>query len=223
MIDVKIDVKRFRKEMNNIVDFSAGFFEGVNRGKSNFSENLARETLDTLKEFIDSNARVNPEMLHHVYEWYSTGSPEARLFDIEYTAKSNGISFTSSFRQSSSIREGSNVPFYNKAEIMEQGLAVRIRPVRSDVLVFQDGLDTVFTKGDVNIPNPGGSQVAGSYESIFKQFFSSYFSQAFLLSSGVIQRLSDVSDFTMNFSKANRGGRSAGVRIGYKWISRGAN
>jgi hypothetical protein len=221
MINLKTNSEQFQKEMNNIIDFSEGFFEGVHKGKSNFSENLARETLDVLKEFIDSNARVMPDALHHMYEWYSTGSPEARLFDIEYISKSNGISFTSSFRQSSSVREGSMVPFYNKAEIMEKGLSVRIRPIRSDVLAFQDGGETVFTKKEINIMNPGGSQTTGSYENVFNQFFSSYFSQAFLLSSGVMSRLSDLSDFTTNFAQAKTGGRAAGVRVGFRWMSRG--
>lgn len=223
MIDLKTNSEQFKKEMNNIIDFSEGFFEGVHKGKSNFSENLARETLEVLKEFIDSNARVSPEALHHIYEWYSTGSPGARLFDIEYVSKSDGISFTSSFRQSSSVREGSMVPFYNKAEIMEKGLSVRIRPVRSDVLAFQDGGQTVFTKKEINVMNPGGSQTTGSYENVFNQFFSSYFSQAFLLSSGVMARLSDLSDFTTNFSQAKNGGRAAGIRIGFRWMSRGEN
>jgi len=221
MINLKTNSEQFQKEMNNIIDFSEGFFEGVHKGKSNFSENLARETLDVLKEFIDSNARVMPDALHHMYEWYSTGSPEARLFDIEYISKSNGISFTSSFRQSSSVREGSMVPFYNKAEIMEKGLSVRIRPIRSDVLAFQDGGEAVFTKKEINIMNPGGSQTTGSYENVFNQFFSSYFSQAFLLSSGVMSRLSDLSDFTTNFAQAKTGGRAAGVRVGFRWMSRG--
>jgi hypothetical protein len=223
MINLKTNSDQFQKEMNNIIDFSEGFFEGVHKGKSNFSENLARETLDVLKEFIDSNARVMPDALHHMYEWYSTGSPEARLFDIEYISKSNGISFTSSFRQSSSVREGSMVPFYNKAEIMEKGLSVRIRPIRSDVLAFQDGGETVFTKKEINIMNPGGSQTTGSYENVFNQFFSSYFSQAFLLSSGVMSRLSDLSDFTTNFAQAKAGGRAAGVRVGFRWMSRGGD
>jgi hypothetical protein len=223
MIKLKADVDRFKKEMNNIVGFSEGFFEGINKGKSAFSENLAKETLEVLKEFIDSSARVNPDALSHMYEWYSTGSPDARLFDIEYTSRSNGISFRSNFRQSNSIQEGSKVPFYNKAEIMEKGISVRIRPVRSSVLAFEDGGKTVFTKSEVLVSNPGGSQTTGSYEDVFNQFFSSYFSQAFLASSGVMAKLRDTSDFSMNFASAPRSGKAAGVRLGFRWISRGAD
>lgn len=219
MINLRTNSKEFEKNMNNIMDFSTGFFEGIHRGKANFSENLARETLDSLKEFIDSSARVNPEALHHMYEWHSTGSPDARLFDIEYTSRSNGISFRSNFRQSNSVKAGSRVPFYDKAEIMEKGLSVRIRPVVSNVLVFEDGGKTVFTKKEVVVPNPGGAQTTGSYEHVFNQFFSSYFSQAFLLSSKVMEKISDTSDFSMNFAQAKRGGKAAGVRIGFRWMS----
>jgi hypothetical protein len=219
MINLKVNSKQFQNDMNNLVNFSFGFFEGVEKGKANFTESLAREILDSLKEFIDSNARVSPDTLHHVYEWYSTGSPDARLFDIEYTSKNNGISFTSNFRQSSSVREGSMTPFYNKAEIMEEGLSVRIRPIKSDVLAFEDGGQTVFTKKVINVMNPGGSETTGSYENVFNQFFSSYFSQAFLMSSGIMSRISDMSDFTINFARATQGGRSSGVKVGLRWMS----
>jgi len=74
--------------------------------------------------------------LHHVYEWYQTGSPAARLFDINYISNQIGLSFNSTFRQSVSIKSGSKVPFYNKAQIIENGIPVTIRPVSSEVLSF---------------------------------------------------------------------------------------
>jgi hypothetical protein len=220
MISIKNNVEEFKKETDNIIDFSLGFFEGVEKGKENFAENLANEIIDSLKNFIDSNARVSPETLHHMYEWHSVGSPDARLFNVEYTTTRNGISLDSIFTQSSSIKEGSNVPFYNKAEIMEKGLAVRIVPTRSEVLAFQDGGETIFTKSGVTVINPGGQETTGSYEQIFNQFFSSYFSQSFLLSSGVMASISDLSDFSANFYRSTRSGRSAGVKVGYRFMSK---
>jgi len=73
---------QFKKEMNNMVDYSMGFLEGIQRGKTVFLKTIGVETVELMKEFIDSNARVNPDMLHHVYEWNQTGSPSARLYDI---------------------------------------------------------------------------------------------------------------------------------------------
>jgi hypothetical protein len=85
--------KQFKKDMNNIVNYSIGFLEGVQRGKTVFLKTLGMETVEVMKEFIDSNARVNPDMLHHVYEWTMTGSPEARLYDISYTTSKHGEAY----------------------------------------------------------------------------------------------------------------------------------
>jgi len=130
---------QFKKEMTNIVDYSMGFLEGIQRGKTVFLKTLGLETVELMKEFIDSNARVNPDMLHHIYEWNQTGSPSARLYDISYTTSNLGLSFRSSFRQSTSIKNGSRVPFYDKARIMEEGIPVIIRPRVAQALAFEDG------------------------------------------------------------------------------------
>jgi hypothetical protein len=82
---------KFKKEMNNIVDYSVGFLEGVQKGKTVFLKTLGMETVELMKQFIDSNARVNPDMLHHIYEWNQTGSQNARLYDISYNKQSWAI------------------------------------------------------------------------------------------------------------------------------------
>jgi len=145
---------QFKKEMNNIVNYSVGFLEGVQKGKTVFLKTVGLETVELMKEFIDSNARVNPEMLHHVYEWNQTGSPSARLYDISYTTSNLGLSFRSSFSQSTSIKDGSRTPFYDKARIMEYGIPVTIRPKVAQVLAFEDGGETIFTQGPVRVDNP---------------------------------------------------------------------
>ena len=134
---------QFKKDMNNIVNYSIGFLQGVQKGKTLFLKTLGMETVEVMKEFIDSNARVNPEMLHHIYEWSLTGSPEARLYDISYTVSNLGLSFKSSFSQSRSIKDGSRTPFYDKARIMENGIPVTIRPKTAQVLAFDDNLSLI--------------------------------------------------------------------------------
>ena len=94
--------------MNNIVNYSIGFLEGVQKGKTAFLKVMGLQTVELMKEFIDSNARVNPEMLHHIYEWNQTGSPSARLYNISYTTSNLGLSFMSSFSQSTSISKMPN-------------------------------------------------------------------------------------------------------------------
>jgi hypothetical protein len=118
----------FKKDMKNIMNYSIGFLEGVQAGKVKFLNNLGVMTKEILEQYIDSNARVNPEALHHIYEWSKVGSPDARLYNINYTISNLGLSFVSTFKQSTSIKDGSLVPFYNKAKIMEEGTPVTIRP-----------------------------------------------------------------------------------------------
>ena len=107
---VRLDDKQFNKMMKNIVDYSLGFIDGVNRGKNKFLQSLGLETIEALKLYIDSNARVDPATLHHVYEWYKVGSPAARLFDLDYTVSKIGLSFNANFSQSKSKSLASGLP-----------------------------------------------------------------------------------------------------------------
>jgi hypothetical protein len=218
MITVKFNSAKFSKDMNNIINYSFGFIEGVNRGKPQFLAKLGVGMKEILEEYIDSNARVSPETLHHVYEWSQTGSPSARLFDINYTITGVGLSFNSSFRQSVAIKEGSSVPFYDKARIMEEGIPVTITPKNSTVLAFDKDGETVFTSGPVTVSNPGGDAVAGSFKNTFDLFFSRYLSQSFLQSSGLISHLNNPLDYKRGLSRGKRAGKSAGIDAGYKWI-----
>lgn len=210
---------QFKKDMNNIVNYSIGFIEGVQRGKTVFLKTLGLETVEIMKEFIDSNARVNPEMLHHIYEWNLTGSPEARLYDISYTVSNLGLSFKSSFSQSKSIKDGSRTPFYDKARIMENGIPVTIRPKTAQVLAFDDNGETVFTKGPVEVLNPGGTEVEGGFEKTFDMFFNRYFSQAFLRTSGIARYLENPQVYKKNMPEGKRVGKSKGISTGYRWIA----
>jgi len=218
MITVRLNQTKFISDMNNIVNYSLGFLDGVKKGKRVFLGNLGVGIKKMLETFIDSNARSNPQMLHHVYEWSRTGSPEARLFDINYTVSNVGLSFYSSFKQSNTIKEGSSVPFYNKAKIMEEGVPVTITPKKSSVLVFEDNGETIFTKNPVEVTNPGGPQVQGSFEKIVNIFFSRYFTQAFLRSSGVYKYLNNPEIYKKNLQKGRAGGKTVGVSTGYSWI-----
>ena len=210
---------QFKKDMSNIVDYSVGFLEGIHRGKTVFLKTLGLETVELMKECIDSNARVNPEMLHHIYEWHQTGSPSARLYDISYTTSQLGLSFKSSFSQSTSIKNGSRTPFYDKARIMEEGIPVTIRPRLAQVLAFEDNGEMVFTKNEVRVDNPGGTAVEGGFEKVFDMFFNRYFSQAFLRVSGVAKYLENPIVYKKDMPAGKRMGRSKGISTGYRWIA----
>lgn len=219
MIRTKFNTAKFTKDMNNIVKYSEGFLDGIQKGKSVFLKNLGIETVQVLKEYIDTNARVNPEALHHMYEWYRTGIASARLFEVNYTVSNLGLSFISEFKQSNTVKNGSRTPFYNKAKIMENGMTVKIKPKNADVLAFEVDGEQVFTKNEVTVSNPGGSQVAGSFQKVFDSFFTQYFTQSFLKSSGILNYLDNPVVYKKNLPVGKKAGRSQGIATGYRWIA----
>ena len=205
--------------MNNIMNYSIGFLEGAQRGKNALLHVIGVETIEILKEFIDSSARVNPEVLHHVYEWSLVGSPSARLYDINYTVSGLGLSIRSSFKQSTTIKAGSRVPFYDKATIIENGIPVTIKPTRAKALRFeQDGAE-IFTKSPVTVENPGGTAAEKGFEKTMDIFFNRYFTQAFLKTSGIAKYLSNPEVYKKNLSAGRRGGKAKGIETGYRWIA----
>jgi hypothetical protein len=218
MIVTKFNSKQFMKDMNNMMNYSAGFLDGIQLGKVKFFNLLGLETIEMLKRFIDSNAKANPEMLHHVYEWHKTGSPDARLYDINYTVSNLGLSFRSTFSQSRSIKNGSTEPFYDKARIMEQGIPVVITPKNAEVLKFELDGEEVFTRGPVYVENPGGAQAQGGFNRVFEMFFSKYFTQAFLKTSGISDYISKPKVYSKNLPAGKRAGKSKGIETGYRWI-----
>ena len=218
MLKVIMDSRQFQKEINNIVNYSTGFLEGVQKGKTELYMSLAPKISEMASQFIDANAKMSPELLHHIYEWEKVGSPSARLFDIDYTISSAGITFTSSLKQSSSIKQGSNVPFYNKATIMEQGVGVTIKPKRASVLRFEIDGQEVYTSQEVRVENPGG-QTQGQFDRVISNFFGVYFRQSFLKSSGLLQYFNSPKVYKKNISAAKRGGRALGIKTGYQWVA----
>jgi hypothetical protein len=214
----RTNTKQFEKQMTNIVDYAVGFLDGVQKGKTKFLNNLGSGVIETLAAYIDVSARGNPNALHHVYEWYKTGSPEARLFDLQYTVNNRGLSINSNFKQSRTLKEDSNTPFYNKAKIMEEGIPVTITPKRSSVLVFEEGGKTIFTKNSITVRNPGGEYVQGSFENIMDEFMLKYFKQSFIRSSGLYDYISKPTVFKKNIKAGSKVGKSKGIDTGYKWI-----
>jgi hypothetical protein len=219
MIKVNFNTSNFAKEMNSIIAYSNGFLDGAKTGKQELLITVGEKTKEFLNQYIDSNARANEAVLNHVYEWSQSGSANARLFEIEYVATGAGLTFKSTFSQSSSIRDGSNVPFYDKARIMEQGIPVTIRPKRSDVLVFEQDGEQVFTKSPIRNPNPGGGQTTGGFQETVDSFFNSYWRQSFLKTSGIADIINNTVGFKQNLPRAKAGGRSKGFDVGYRWIA----
>ena len=218
MISVKVNNKLFMKEMNNIMEYSVGFVEGMINAKPVFLQQLGMSVSELSSEFIDANARINPATLHHVYEWTKTGSPNARLFDIKFSVNSAGLNFSSKFKQSETIKNGSNVPFRDKAKIMESGTSVTITPREAQALVFEVDGETIYTKGSVVVDNPGGN-TEGQFAKVFDLFFNKYFTQAFLKSSGLYGYFNNPKVYKVNLKRGKSGGRRVGINTGYNWVA----
>lgn len=216
---VSLNTKSFEQQLNNITEYSFGFLEGIGRGKNIFLSNLGKDVIHVLGDYIDTNARMSPQAMHHVYEWYKVGSPAARLFDLDYTVSNLGLSMKSTFRQSKTLSQGSSEPFYNKARIMENGIPITIKPKKNSVLVFDDNGETVFTKKPIDIKNPGGIKVHGSFESTFDSFFKYYFSQSFLKASGLSNYIQNPIIYKKDFARGAKLGKSQGINTGYTWIT----
>jgi hypothetical protein len=87
------------------------------------------------------------------------------------------------------------------------------------VLVFEDGGETIFTKGEVVVQSPGGTETTGSFEKVVNTFFGRYFTQAFLKTSGLYEHLSNPQVYKQNLAAGKSMGRSKGLQVGYRWIA----
>jgi len=218
-MNIVMNTKNLEKIIGNSIDYSVGFLDGAQKGKNVFLKNLGNSVVGILKDYVDVEARSNPQALHHIYEWYQVGSPKARLYDFTYTVSNLGLSFRSNFKQSKSLPSGSYVPFENKAKIMEDGTPVTISPVRSEVLAFEADGQMVFTRKDIDVENPGGTQVQGSFEKVVDEFFRVYFKQSLLRSSGLYSYINKPVLYKKNFRSGTKVGKSAGIETGFKWIA----
>jgi hypothetical protein len=179
---------------------------------------MGKGVVYTLGRYIDVEAKANSAALHHVYEWYQTGSPSSRLFDIDYTVSNVGLSLNSTFKQSRTLAEDATVPFYNKARIMENGIPVTIKPKRV-ALRFTAGGEEIFTRKPVTVRDPGGQAVQGSFERTFDEFMRNYFTQGFLRASGLFDYIENPTIYKKNIAAGAKGGKSVGVTTGFKWIT----
>jgi hypothetical protein len=217
-VRVTTTTKSFEKQMNNIVNYSMGFVDGVQKGKTEFLKALGQATITSMGQYVDAQARSNPAALHHIYEWNKAGSPTARLFDLDYTISNLGLSVRGTFTQSETLKKGSAVPFYDKAKIMENGVPVTIRP-KKRVLAFTIDNEEIFTSNDVTVTNPGGTEVQGSFSKTIDEFMLFYFKQSFLRASGIYNYIQNPTVFKKDIKQGSRLGKNKGIQTGFRWIA----
>lgn len=221
-INVLVDPKPFQKDMNFLIEYTLGTLKGIEDGKGAFLQQMGPKIATILGQYIDKMAEMEPETLHHVYEWNQVGNSKKRLFKIIPVYTKAGLTFSSVFTQSQTKQKsrGSKVPFREKAFIMENGIKLDIYPNKAPYLKYFDkNLGEWVTSYHSRVENPGGDYVAGSFGSNFKTFFITYLSQSKLLQSGMMVRpFSRAYQKNLNKGMKRRGGKLAGIETGYKWM-----
>jgi hypothetical protein len=147
--------------------------------QSKFQSVIFKQLEQDFNLYLDSQARMNPKSLHHMYEWKKVGNPKSRLFKLNIT-ETNGLSFKIG---STFLPSKSSVPntfnknryvFANKASIMEAGMPVIIRPKSAERLVFETSTGVVYMpKGaSVTVTRPGGGKATGRFQIAYARFFT---------------------------------------------------
>lgn len=131
--------------------------------------------------FIDSQARIKPKSLHHVYEWNKTGQATSRLFKLN-KLEGVGLSFRINYEfkiskssvPSKNREQTSRYVFERKAAVMEKGMPIVIRPRSAERLVFEiDGEKVFMPKGkSVTVKSPGGRASTNQFDLAYSRYFS---------------------------------------------------
>lgn len=221
MYSVKFDGKEAKKMLDNIVSYSNGFIKETKAKETTITGRLAQTSIEAFYDYLDGLARTNPGMLHHVYEWGATGNPGARLVELKKElSSSRGATITADFLTSSSVPEGGSEPFYDKAEIMEEGIPVTIQAVEAQAMFFQIGGQEFFRTGPIVVENPGGEATRGSFLRAFEEFYNVYFDQVYLRAIRFYDHFENPKGFTSGFNQAARSSNASGIgrTTALKWV-----
>jgi hypothetical protein len=153
----------------------------INRGAAILIKNY-------FDEYMDARAKQNHSAYHHVYEFDNVGSRSSRLFKANINSTPDGSAVITYSFTPAKMPNRDGYPFPNKAEVMEAGNPVTITPKRSEYLQFmlEDGR---FVKSkQVIVNNPGGPDVAKSFETTLNRFMVSQ-AYAVLTKSRYFQRI----------------------------------
>jgi hypothetical protein len=221
MYSLRFDGKETMKVLNNLVAYSNGFITESKAKQGYVASKMADLSITGFYEFLDTMARMHPGMLHHVYEWGQVGDPAGRLYDLKKVLTGNSAEISADFLQSNSTPEGGNEPFFNKAEIMEDGVSVVINEVQAKALFFQVDGEEFFRSGPIFIANPGGAAVRGSFVTFFEQFYNEYFERVYLESIKFYDSFRNPQQFSRNFRSAMKSGNAGAIgrRTALSWIT----
>jgi hypothetical protein len=221
MITVNFNAKKMVKTINNIIDYSDGYIEESKKNETKIATKMAKISIGTFYQYLDGLARLHPEMLHHVYEWGEVGNPGSRLYQLKTIAIGRSVGVGAELLESTSIKDGSSEPFYDKASIMEYGETVTVTEKEAQSLFFEiDGVE-YFRKGPITIANPGGEAVRGSFVKAFNDFYANYFSEVYLRSVGFYKQLQEAKEYKRNVRVAAKSSspKNLGKNSAMQWIA----
>jgi hypothetical protein len=173
--------------------------------QSRFQSIIFKQIQQDFGLYVDAQSRMNPQSLHHMYEWNKVGNSGSRLFKLN-TTETSGLSFkiATTFLPSKASVPNSfgkkRYVFTNKASIMEAGMPLTIRPRAAERLVFETSTGVVYMpKGaSVTVTRPGGGKATGRFQIAYARFFTGNLVNLSIKKSG-FQQL-----FNSSLSKAMR-------------------
>ena len=137
----------------------------INRGAAFLIKNY-------FDQYMDAKARQNPKAYHHVYEFNQTGQSSARLFKANISNTPDGSAIISYNFTSAKVPNDYGYAFPDKAEVMEKNDPIVILPKKKEYLkyILENGQFVTSKKSIVE--NPGGKEVANSFETTFGSFMA---------------------------------------------------
>jgi hypothetical protein len=79
-IKAHVNAKPFEKDMHFFIEYTIGALKGIEDGKEVFLQKLGPQVAEIFGQYIDKMAQMDPQTLHHVYEWERVGMRAARLY-----------------------------------------------------------------------------------------------------------------------------------------------
>jgi hypothetical protein len=220
-IAVKFNTTKLNRTINNVIKYSDGFLTETKQSKNKIAMRMANTSVNAFYQYLDGVARMHPGMLHHIYEWGQVGNPFARLVELNVKVGQGGITVGADFIESTTSPKSGSDPFYNKAQIMEDGEPITVQEKDAEVLFFEIDGQEFFRKGPIVIENPGGEAVRGSFVRTFNEFYGSYFSQVYLRSIKFYEHFQNPKPYARNFNSAIRtsNAKGAGKAAAMQWIN----
>lgn len=216
---VVINARDFQKKINRAIKYTDAFVEETKKKERYINAKVANASIEAFYEYLDILARTNPAMLHHVYEWSRVGDPDARLYELKADIVKDKALIFADFLDSTSTTENSGDVFWNKAEVMEEGIAVTIQEVNAQALFFEIDGEEYFRLGPIIVENPGGEATRGAFVKNFEEFYNVYFYASFLKSINFDRHFSTANTYGKLFPSALRGNPSSvGKSAATEWF-----